>query len=607
MAQHIQSSRADCHFKSGVAIATPAGYRASLKEIDAIDDWGPQMRNDPKVPSVISYSPMSKDEEQQWGRSLSPKAVAMVHTKLELDVHDTSGELDLTLQALDGMCNLHFQYVRASRGLPEYTWKAPEEIVEDYLSKIFDYLLEKLDCFTAELRARISTDIVITVPANWSYRAKNSTFRALTRAGFNKDTFPQLKDILLISEPEAAAIYTARYLREGDGADFLKKGDHFVLCDAGGGTVDVVSYKVKELQPFEIEAVSLPTGDKCGSIFIDLAFKRWLRDLLGEKDYQKLDQGDLAHKISSHEIEGEEMRVLMHRFTLLKRRFWKGQRDMKMDLPSPLDDLNVDGVVGGEITITNTDMKSFFDPCVDRIVELIKGQIAQVERLRVRPKNVFMVGGFAESRCLQEEIEHSLRLRNIQLRRPDTSWTAVVRGAAVFGIEKFATRALAAVTACPRSFGVTVSESFSEIRHNRADHSVDPHTRAHVAKEQLLWLIKKGDLILSDKPKMVKQSFTINFPGMGQRKGKIPIYAYSDDDAPDRLCISQNELAEVDTLEYDLTDAPLSEFVRRRSQGRNPPSYSASLKLTMRLNPRVLEADLSWKDRTLCSTGISYL
>jgi hypothetical protein len=196
------------------------------------------MRNDPKIPSVISYS-TSDEEYQQWGGSLSPDAVAMMHTKLELDLHDTPGELALTLQALDGMYNLQFQYVRASRGLPEYTWKAPEDIVEDYLAKVFDCLLERLQDYSEELRARISVDIVITVPAvchhialyvgaakfhvqNWSYTAKNSTFRALTRAGFNKTTFPGLKDILLISEPEAAAIYTARYLREQDGADFLK-------------------------------------------------------------------------------------------------------------------------------------------------------------------------------------------------------------------------------------------------------------------------------------------------------------------------------------------------------------------------------------------------
>ena len=94
--------------------------------------------------------------------------------------------------------------------------------------------------------------------------------------------------------------------------------------------------------------------------------------------------------------------------------------------------------------------------------------------------------------------------------------------------------------ACPRSYGVSVSESFSEIRHNDQDHFVDPLTKKSMAKEQLMWLIKKGDLILSDEPRVVKQSFTKNFSEMDLRKGTIPIYAYYDDDIPGRFANSQN-------------------------------------------------------------------
>lgn len=72
-------------------------------------------------------------------------------------------------------------------------------------------------------------------------------------AGFNQEAFPRLKDVIVVTEPEAAAAYTARQLREEEGRDFLKVnspthktncntyplqvGECFVLCDAGGGTV----------------------------------------------------------------------------------------------------------------------------------------------------------------------------------------------------------------------------------------------------------------------------------------------------------------------------------------------------------------------------------
>jgi hypothetical protein len=126
------------------------------------------MGNLDKVPSVISYSPSSGAQERQWGASLSPEAVAMVHTKLQLEVHNTLEELDLILQALDGMGDLDFQHVQKAGGLPSYTWKGPEMIVEDYLTKVFDAFLpaiEEMAGLTEEVRAQMLTDIVVTIPA----------------------------------------------------------------------------------------------------------------------------------------------------------------------------------------------------------------------------------------------------------------------------------------------------------------------------------------------------------------------------------------------------------------------------------------------------------
>jgi hypothetical protein len=50
---------------------------------EVVQDWGLSGTHD-KIPSVISYSPATEVGEQQWGLSLSPDAVAMVNTKLEV-------------------------------------------------------------------------------------------------------------------------------------------------------------------------------------------------------------------------------------------------------------------------------------------------------------------------------------------------------------------------------------------------------------------------------------------------------------------------------------------------------------------------------------------
>lgn len=52
----------------------------------------------------------------------------------------------------------------------------------------------------------------------------------MRNAGFNSITFPKLRDIVMVTEPEAAAIYTARYLKEKHGRDFLKVGSCHARC-----------------------------------------------------------------------------------------------------------------------------------------------------------------------------------------------------------------------------------------------------------------------------------------------------------------------------------------------------------------------------------------
>jgi hypothetical protein len=54
----------------------------------------------------------------------------------------------------------------------------------------------------------------------------NSTYRALTKAGFNRDNFPKLQPIMFITDPEAAALYTARYYRDEKEEEFLQVGVH---------------------------------------------------------------------------------------------------------------------------------------------------------------------------------------------------------------------------------------------------------------------------------------------------------------------------------------------------------------------------------------------
>jgi hypothetical protein len=149
----------------GIAFATPTSPYANLKDIKVLGDWPAEMGDYGKIPSVISYSPSTDAGELQWGASISPNAVTMFNTKLELDVQDNkSDELDLVLAVLDGVDDLNFETVKASASDPEYTPKTPEQIVADYLAHVFEHLSHEFDHIGTRLKGQLQVDVVVSVP-----------------------------------------------------------------------------------------------------------------------------------------------------------------------------------------------------------------------------------------------------------------------------------------------------------------------------------------------------------------------------------------------------------------------------------------------------------
>lgn len=224
--------------RPGIAFTMTDAHHANLANIEVISDWTSRMSNLEKVPSVISYS-HSKQGQAQWGTDISKGAVTMVNQKLELELQDSKlDELDLTLYVLKGTDYLSFENVREAGPFPEFTFKTPEEVVTDYLKHLFKCAR---DAINEEQISRTNTaiDMVVTVPVvsllqhsatclctlnvlqPWTYHGFNSIFKAISKAGFNTTNLPTLKDIMMVSEPEAAALFTAQDLKDR-GTEFLQ-------------------------------------------------------------------------------------------------------------------------------------------------------------------------------------------------------------------------------------------------------------------------------------------------------------------------------------------------------------------------------------------------
>ena len=84
----------------------------------------------------------------------------------------------------------------------------------------------------------------------------------------------------IVSEPEAAALYALHAMDPHD----LKVGDTFVLCDAGGGTVDLITYTVSSLKPLlKLSEATPGTGSMCGASFLNRMFQEFMESRYGDQ------------------------------------------------------------------------------------------------------------------------------------------------------------------------------------------------------------------------------------------------------------------------------------------------------------------------------------
>lgn len=123
------------------------------------------------------------------------------------------------------------------------------------------------------------------------------------------------------------------------------------------------------------------------------------------------------------------------------------------------------------------------------------------------------------------------------------SWTAVVQGAVMYGIEKaHHKKKLTTMSTCIRSYGIATDERFSSVNNEKRDFYVDPLTDRKYARMQIEWFIRRGDLILSDSSKTWARNIECHFTEAEHRVIHLPIYCYTDeeDDVPTTLSIGEN-------------------------------------------------------------------
>jgi len=175
-----------------------------------------------KTPTVIAYT-----EPIKWGGNVRPIHQPQVrHFKLGLQndiVRHYFGR-----ESPPGSSPLKFLSPYHSRH-PMLSTKSPVDFAGDYLTCVHKFVKDEFlpRQFSGIFLRNQQISYVITVPAIWTDAAKALTRQAALKAGIPGDK------LVFITEPEAAALFCATRSQEMN----LVDGDHFLVVDAGGGTV----------------------------------------------------------------------------------------------------------------------------------------------------------------------------------------------------------------------------------------------------------------------------------------------------------------------------------------------------------------------------------
>ena len=129
--------------------------------------------------------------------------------------------------------------------------------MRDYLSAIYKHVMTTLyRRFERGVLELTKIDFVLTVPAIWSDAAKKKTEDAAIRAGMGNE-----HTLELLSEPESAAVYTLKNIDNAHSQ--IRVHDRIVVCDAGGGTVDLISYDIQSIHPsLSVMECAAGTGER---------------------------------------------------------------------------------------------------------------------------------------------------------------------------------------------------------------------------------------------------------------------------------------------------------------------------------------------------------
>ncbi|KAL8707785.1 MAG: hypothetical protein Q9220_007237 [cf. Caloplaca sp. 1 TL-2023] len=519
---------------SGISWAMTRQYKPEISRM--IYQWPDTMvgsiegLSSDKVPTELQYTKPSK---YKWGFQIPPDALRHQCFKLDLSPERTTTLSQLAVDYPD------------DRAAPSEDGKTPEDLTRDYLLALrehFTFALKPALGGTAASTVRIQ--YVLTTPAIWSEHAHAKMRSAAEKVGMGTGS-----DLLITSEPEAAALWALKELVPC----VLGVGDTFVLCDAGGGTVDLITYEIEKITPrLQVTEVTKGDGDLCGSIYLNRRFKDFLRKKLG-----------------SHPMWNEDMLVeATKKFEYEIKRTYNGSKDQEDDILVPgFPDSTEYNVRRATYRLRGADLHDIFEPVIRAVIDLVIKQIEASKVTQCNVNAVVMVGGFGANSYLCERLRQAVEGSGIQILKSPNAWTAVVRGALMKGLEEASLNGSTVNGRVARNhYGTESAKEFDSTVHPPAQKYWSAANNRHEVNTYD-WFVLKGDKIKEKKPRLLHYHLERHVSDESMEPVKVSIVKCTDlknEGAP--TYINNNKVRHLATLTVNLSDLPLKRMPKRTTE-----------------------------------------
>ncbi|GAA5915261.1 hypothetical protein JCM6882_003386 [Rhodosporidiobolus microsporus] len=526
---------------SGVAFGSNRHMGGSVRQIL---NWPGSYETFRKVPTCIAYyqpSPHAEAVIVAWGIEAKAMTVRSGFYKVEFF------KLYLDPAVLrDGR-------LASSSPLPDLPCgKEPVDVVTDFLSCVWKYAKERITDEIGSVADLEAADVILTVPAAWDVAGTNLMRTAAIKAGMvqaarggDRNWRDRLR---IITEPEAAAIHASTLSTLLN----LRASQSFLICDAGGGTVDCAAYKlIGQLSQLEIAEQSARTGANCGSLFLDLRFEALVKSLL---------RNHPTH------LDNASLLAFRHSFAECDKLMYRGQSDD--DTLFRFNCFNIEdahdpsvGLEYGELCIPGHVLRrDVFDPIVQQVLDTIETQLQKTPKRAVNA--LILVGGFAASEYLNSRVYEVFHDRISIIARPRDTDVATLQGAARYGLGLISGKPAVSSVISPRSYIMKCKLPATEQdRYTRPGFITTNDAGIEVCENRLSYLVaknavlRKGQRLRSRFCKFSRGPADCMFTAVLYVSDADEIYRYTDEGEIVELCRWSVDLSPLPAFQYNAAAA----------------------------------------------------